>query len=239
MGYAKCAIDRILHENHDVPTAEHYGIDKRLRISSKYYCPGMRKTVNKHVKKCIECERYKPSNLKSARFLRTPAATRRFEVLAMDLFGSLSNTSEGYRWIFIIEDVATKWIELFPLKNATADAKVLIEVMLRFGIPRRIISENGPQFVEAIMQQVSFYLGFDQSLSSVYHLEANSVERKNRNMKVQLSILVGNEHTSWASKLSSIRYTMNSSMSQATGNTPAYLMFARETQAKFNEIYVK
>ncbi|KMQ83891.1 reverse ribonuclease integrase [Lasius niger] len=165
----KCAIERILYENHDAPTAGHYGMDKTLR--------------------CI------------SRLLMTPAASRRFETLAIDLFGPLPITVEGYQWIFIIEDVATKWVEIFPLKRATAEtcARTLIdEVMLRYGISRRIISDHGPQFIGAVMQQVSYCLGFSQSLTPVYHPEANPVERKNRDMKVQLSILVENAHTKWA-----------------------------------------
>lgn len=183
------------------------------------------------MKNCIECERYKPTNLKPAGLLRTPAAFRRFEILAIDLFGPLPITAEGYQWILIVEDVATKWVEIFPLKRATAEAcaRTLIdEVMLRYGIPRRVISDNGPQFVGAIMQQVSYCLGFSQSPTPVYHPEANPVERKNRDMKTQLSILVTNAHTRWADKLPSIRYAMNSSISQSTRNTPAYLSFARE-----------
>lgn len=128
----------------------------------------------------------------------TPAASRRFETLAIDLFWPLSITVEGYQWIFIIEDVATKWVEIFPLKRATAEtyARTLIdEVMLRYGISRRIISDNGSQFIGAVMQQVSYCLAFSQSLTPVYHPEANPVERKNRDMKVQLSILVENAHT--------------------------------------------
>jgi len=50
-------------------------------------------------------------------------------------------------------------------------------------------------------------------------------------MKVQLSILVENAHTGWADKLPSIRYAMNSSTSQSTGHTPAYLSFAREMRS--------
>lgn len=76
----------------------------------------------------------------------TPAASRRFETLAIDLFGPLPTTAEGYQWIFIVEDIATRWVEIFPLKRATAEncARTLIdEVMLRYGIPRRIISDNG------------------------------------------------------------------------------------------------
>lgn len=111
----------------------------------------------------------------------TPATSKKFETLAIDLFGPLPITVEGYQWIFIIEDIATKWVEIFLLKRATAEtcARTLIDkVMLRYGIPRRIISDNGLQFIGAVMQQVSYCLGFSRSLTPVYHPEANPVERK-------------------------------------------------------------
>lgn len=228
----RCAINQVLYENHDSPTAGHYGIDKTLnRIAKKYYWPGMRRTATDYVKKCILCIKYKPSNMKPAGMLRTPVAARRFETLSIDLFGPLPQSSEGYQWILIVEDVATKWVELFPVRRATADLcarKLVDEVLLRYGIPRRVISDNGPQFVGAIMQQVSLCLGFNQSLIPVYHPEANPVERKNRDIKTQLAMAVGNTHNKWSEKLPSIRYAMNDSVSQATSYTPAYLMFARE-----------
>ncbi|KAF8792077.1 Protein NYNRIN like protein [Argiope bruennichi] len=55
-------------------------------------------------------------------------------------------TSEGMKCIFIVEDCTTKWVELFPLKQATATECVLTllnEVFLRYGLPRRLISDNG------------------------------------------------------------------------------------------------
>ncbi|XP_011139132.2 uncharacterized protein LOC105182996 [Harpegnathos saltator] len=146
----------------------------------------------------VERIRYE-NHLKPSGLLRTPAVSRRFEILAMNLFGPLPTTAEGFQWIFFVEDIASKWMESFLLKRATAKAcaRTLTElVILRYGTPSKIISNNGPQFVGAVMQQVSYCLGFSQSLTPVYHPEANPVERKNRDMKTQLSILVKNEYTS-------------------------------------------
>ncbi|GFV62461.1 transposon Tf2-8 polyprotein [Trichonephila clavipes] len=81
--------------------------------------------------------------------LHTPVPAQRFETLAIDLFGPLSESKDGKRWILITEDSTTKWVELFALPNATAKecAITLIEeVLLRYGIPRRLISDNGTQF---------------------------------------------------------------------------------------------
>ncbi|XP_023312856.1 uncharacterized protein LOC111692953 [Anoplophora glabripennis] len=54
------------------------------------------------------------------------------------------------------------------------------------------------------------------------------VERKNRDLKPRLAILVGDDHTSWADKLPTIRFAMNTAWCQSTGQTAAYLNFGRE-----------
>ncbi|GFX76679.1 gypsy retrotransposon integrase-like protein 1 [Trichonephila clavipes] len=151
-----------------------------------------------------ECARFKATNQKPAGLLRTPVYSQRFEVIAIDLFGPLPQTDTGKQWIFIVEDCATKWVELFALSQASARqcATTLIEeVFMRHGIPRRIISDNGTQFV---------------------------IERENRDLKPRLAILVGDDHSSWYSKLPVIRFAMNTTVCDTTGHTPAYLLFGRE-----------
>ncbi|GFU99132.1 retrovirus-related Pol polyprotein from transposon 17.6 [Trichonephila clavipes] len=107
------------------------------------------------VKNCPDCIKYKASNQKPSGLLQTPVPAQRFETLAIDLFGPLLESKDGKRWILIIEDCTTKWFELFALPNATAKecAITLIEeILLRYGIPRRLISDNGTQFVSAVIQ---------------------------------------------------------------------------------------
>lgn len=228
----KSQIPKILYEYHDSSLAGHYGVEKTLqKISRRYYWPGMRRSITQHVKECIECQRFKPSNHKPSGLLQTPIQNQRFEVLAMDLFGPLPETTDGFRWIFVIEDTSTRWVELFPLQTATAEicARTLVdEIILRYGTPRRVISDNGSQFVGEVMQAVAYCLGFKQVLTPSYHPEANPVERKNRDIKTQLAILTTESHTAWKDHLPSIRFAMNSTVSAATGHTPAFLTFGRE-----------
>ncbi|XP_035212577.1 protein NYNRIN-like [Stegodyphus dumicola] len=132
-------LERVLQQYHDSPTAGHCGAEgKYHKIASRYYFPGMRKYISEYVKNCAECIRYKPNNQKPAGLLRTPVYAQRFETLAIDLFGPLTETPTGKKWIFLIEDTSTKWKELFTLEEATAKncAKILIEeVFLRYANP--------------------------------------------------------------------------------------------------------
>ncbi|CAG9568732.1 unnamed protein product [Danaus chrysippus] len=217
---------------HDAETAGHYGAEKTIeRISRRYFWKGMRGHIEAYTRNCLECQRYKPSNQKTTGLVQTTATNQRFETVAFDLFGPLPETRENHRWIFIVEDVMTRWVELFALKYATADecAKILLnEIILRYGAPRRFISDNGSQFVSNVMQQLTFCLRIRHGFTPVYHPETNPVERRNRDLKTQLAILVKDDHTSWSDKLPSIRYAMNTAKSCSTGFTPAYLTFGRE-----------
>ncbi|GFY09987.1 uncharacterized protein TNCV_3699481 [Trichonephila clavipes] len=74
-----------------------------------------------------------------------------------------------------------------------------------------------------------FCLGYlNQSLIPVYHPQANPVERKNRDLKPRLTMMVGNNHTLWIEKLPAIRFVLNTSKCESTDHTAAYLTFARE-----------
>ncbi|GFX70197.1 retrovirus-related Pol polyprotein from transposon 412 [Trichonephila clavipes] len=151
------------------------------------------------VKNCPDCIKYKASNQKPSGLLQTPVPAQRFETLAIDLFGPLPKSKDGKRWILIIEDCTTKWVDLFALPNATAKecAITLIEeVLLRYGIPR--------------------------------HLTTNPVERKNRDLKPRLAILVQDKHDCWSEKLPFIRFALNTAKCETTGQTAAFLNFGRE-----------
>lgn len=224
--------DHIMREYHDKDTAAHYGAERTYqRIARRYYWTGMRRYITEYVKRCPECQRYKASNQKPAGLVQTPIYNQRFEVLAIDLFGPLPEVDAGEKWIFIVEDTSSKWVELFALKRAGAEecAKVLIdEVFLRYGLPRKIVSDNGTQFISAIMQKVCFCFDIKQSFTPVYHPQANMVERKNRDLKPRLAILVGNSHKTWVEKLPAIRFAMNTAHGETIGSTAAYLTFGRE-----------
>lgn len=183
---------------------------------------------------CTQCQRYKASTMKPTGLLQNTSSKLRFEVVAVDLFGPLPQTEDGFQWILIVEDVASRWTELFPLKEATAEAcaRILVDnIFFRYGMPRRIKADNEVQFISAIMLKVTYCLDIQQVFTPVYHPETNLVERKKRYLKVQLGILVQKQHNEWHRNLSAIRFAMNTPKCQSTGYSSAFLTFGRELRA--------
>ncbi|GFW34696.1 integrase catalytic domain-containing protein [Trichonephila clavipes] len=91
------------------------------------------------------------------------------------------------------------------------------------------------------MQQICYVLNIRQSLILVYHPQANTVERKNRDLKPRLAILVQDKYDCWPEKLPFIRFALNTAKCKTTGQTAAFLNFGRELRTPseaFNDIRV-
>jgi transposase InsO family protein len=61
-------------------------------------------------------------------------------------------------------DTFSSWVEAFPTRTEMATVmakKILKEIFPRFGIPKVIMSDNGPAFVAQVSQGLAKILGID------------------------------------------------------------------------------
>ena len=68
----------------------------------------------------------------------------------------------GYRYLLVLVDTFSGWVEAFPTKGETAmivAKKILEEIVPRFGLPVTIGSDNRPAFVSQIVQSLALALG--------------------------------------------------------------------------------
>ena len=95
----------------------------------------------------------------------------RCDRLAMDILDLCDATPAGYRYILVIlviADYISKWTEAFPIKNKCADtvADMLVEnIILRFGMPLVIHSDQCWEFENGLMKSLCTLLGCRQGRS--------------------------------------------------------------------------
>uniref|UniRef100_A0A2N9G2A5 Integrase catalytic domain-containing protein n=1 Tax=Fagus sylvatica TaxID=28930 RepID=A0A2N9G2A5_FAGSY len=73
-----------------------------------------------------------------------------FHTWGLDLIGPINPSSGGYIWILVATEYFSKWVEAIPLRKATGAAVanfIREHIITRFGIPHKIISDNGTPFV--------------------------------------------------------------------------------------------
>jgi len=155
---------------------------------------------------------------------------------AMDIAGPMPTTSEGYRFIIVIQDYYSKWVELFPLKNHTAVdvADILVrEFFTRYGVCEKLHSDQGAEFDSGLMHEVMRLWGVHKTRTSPFAPWSNGmVERSNKSIKLMLRQFCWKLwRESWDSKLPFVRMTLNNTRHTTTGFSPHLLFFSRCEEA--------
>ena len=138
--------------------------------------------------------------------------------------------SRGKDMILNVVDHYTKQVHLFPVTSQiTADGVASIYFDYVFplhGIPRKIISDRGPQFAARSMRALYKRLGIDAGLTTAYHPQANGqVERKNQEVEVYLCLFISKRQDDWVDLLPTAEFVINSQLNSATGHTPFELLY--------------
>ena len=136
--------------------------------------PGLDGMVEDVVKGCSECQQAQPLPEK-APLQPWSWPTRPWSRLHIDFAGPLDG-----RMFLVIVDAHSKWLEVIPMKTATALTTVqrLRTLFSRFGIPESIVSDNGPQFAAAEFQEFCKGNGIRHILIAPYHPALNGLAER-------------------------------------------------------------
>ena len=89
----------------------------------------------------------------------------------VDCSGELRPSRDGYRFILVIIEAFSKWIDLVPLKACTSEAVAASfreRVLSRFGTPVEVVCDNGSENLGA-MRHLLLEHGIDQRFTSRGH----------------------------------------------------------------------
>ncbi|XP_052855299.1 protein NYNRIN-like [Drosophila gunungcola] len=145
----------------------------------------------------------------------------------------------GNTMLLVFIDIFSKWVELIPLKKATA-AQLKFgfreRILARFGAPRRLTTaRNSPAGFRAFCRNNGIQLEY----TAPYSPQQNPTERANRTIKTMISQYVNQDHRTWDQLLPEIFLAINTSISDSTGFSPACLVQGREPRlqgALFNAV---
>ena len=96
----------------------------------------------------------------------------------------------------------------------------------QFGLPDKIISDRGPQFVLKAFQELMKQLGINSALSTAYHPQTDgTTEWVNQEIKAYLSIYCTSHPEEWPTTLHILEFTHNNRRHAERQKTPFELMF--------------
>jgi hypothetical protein len=215
----------------------HMGSNRMLEtIRLRYYWTNMAEDIVNHTAKCINCKLRKSYQRKpKVPIMKYDDTARPLDRVHVDLTGPLPLSKIKNRYIMVIKDYLTKYVWLIPLKTKSAMevAEAFVgEFICQAGIPGRLVSDRGNEFVNQLLVNISKVMGINRVSTTPYNPRADGfVENHNKTLKDQLFHYVDNlKQDDWDVYLPTVQLMYNTTVSLATGYTPMLLLTGREAR---------
>ena len=221
---------------HESPLAGHMGTKKSLdRIKAHFFWPAMGVEIARFCRSCDRCQRTSDKGrIKPVPLQPLPVISEPFLQVAVDLVGPLKPAArDGSRYILTVVDFATRWPEAIALKNieTTNIAEALMSIFCRMGVPNKVLSDRGTQFVSNIMKEVYRLMSIRPLYTPPYHPQGNGMcERMNGCLKKMLRRMCQEQPKEWPRFLNPLLFAYREAPQSSLGFSPFELMFGREVK---------
>lgn len=161
----KCR-ERVLKELHET----HLGMVKMKSLARSYvWWPGIDEAIEATCRACAVCAAHAsaPPHHESRPWAPSEKPWQRLHI---DFLGPINNLK-----FFIIIDSTSKWIEYFKMKNTNAVEVIarLRRLFSQFGLPKQVVSDNGPPFTSEAFKLFLSNNGIEHCTTAPYHPSSN------------------------------------------------------------------
>jgi hypothetical protein len=142
-----------------------------------YYWPTMFDDSMKFIEKCHQCQIHADFIHQPHEPIHSTKMSWPFEMWGMDIVGPIHSPSpKGYRFILAATDYFSKWSEVVALKEVkveNVEGFIRNNLIYRFGVPSRIISNNGTSFKNKHLEKLLSKFKIKHHFSTTYNPSAN------------------------------------------------------------------
>ena len=208
-------------------------------IKHQYYWKDMNKDIWKYIANCVLC-RWDKAKVQQYPLQMTEIPDRPFDKIAIDLVTDCKTSTSSNKHILTIIDHLTGWLEAFPIPDKSTDTIVttLINQYLPVRMcPRYILSDNGTEFKNSLMDQVLQQLGIDRIFSAPYHPQSNGkLEVFHKYLKPTLKKLCKKDPANWDKYLNQVLTSYRIMPNLATVELPIFLVYGRDPNLPLHQL---
>ena len=148
------------------------------------------------------------------------------------MVGPINPPSSGYIWILIAMKYLTKWVEAVPLRKATRGAVanfIKENIIVRFGAPHKIISDNDTPFVNSDVRKTLEFYQVKHHCSLPYYPQENGQAEATNKVLIKIISKMSQEYTGgWVTHLPDALWDYRKSSKSATRFSPFSLVYRTE-----------
>ena len=232
----------VVDSMHNSVFGGHLGTKKTLnKILQSHYWFNLRDDVTVWVKQCDVCARNKRSKVSPKAAIGDMRTGASMDRLGIDIMGPLPLSNKGNKYIQVITDAFTKWVEIraIPDQTAVTCAEHLVDSMIcHFGCPLVLHSDQGRNYDGRLIKELCRLLEIRKSRTTPRHPQSNGqTERFNRTIVQMIKSFLKGEQRNWDQHLECLAAAYRAAKHETTGFTPNFLMLGREVRLP-GEIFV-
>lgn len=227
----------VFKEHHDSIWAGHFrGPQSYARIAQVYWWPNMHREVNKWVAGCQECGSRKARPREVIPPLRPIKGGEVGDRWALDVAGPFPLSTGGVRFVIAAVEYVTRYAVARTVREHKAECVaqfIMEEIVLRFGAFRELLTDNAPEMVGNVLNQLMDMLQATQTNPVPYRPQMiGLVERFHRTWKDCVSLYMEDEgQKDWDVWVRCAVYAYNSAKHTTVGLSPNELMMGRRLRA--------
>ena len=189
----------------------HLGKDRTLQlIRDRFYWSKMEDDVTHFVTKVCSCVKRKKPHIVPVAPMQTFSSAAPLELIGLD-FRHLDTCSGGYQYLLVLTDHFSEFLQVYPTTNKsakTAADRLYNDFMLRYGLPGKILHDQGREFENNLFSQLSKYCGIKRLRTTPYHPQTNGqTESMNQTILAMLKTLPEHHKTQWKNHVNKLVHT--------------------------------
>lgn len=232
----------VIHQMHDSVLSAHLGIKKtNEKAKQRYYWFNMKEDIALFIKACDVCAADKGPPKKARAPLGSLTTGAPWDTLAIDYMGPFPVTPRGNRYIMVMTDHFSKYVEVIAMPNQHAEECALTivnEFVARWGSPLTIHTDQGMTFESKVFKKMCEILGVRKTRSSPRNPKGNGqTERFNRTLVQMIRAFLTGEQEDWDLNLGCLAGAYRATPNESTRLSPNLLAIGREIRLPSDLIY--
>lgn len=223
-------INTVLKDFHNSTLGGHTGVYKTYkRIRKQFKWKHMMRDIREYVKKCLICQKNKSGKQTKMEMMISDTAQKPFEKVYLDIVGPLPVSEKGSKYILTFLDDLTRFFDCFAICDAEAITVANCfykNIILRYQIPKRLITDQGSNFTSNLFKEVCKILKVKKIQTTAYHPQSNgALERAHGPLIDYLRSFVDNKPEKWDDWLAEAAYVHNNTIHAGTKMTPMEALY--------------
>lgn len=223
---------KLIEARHSNPIGgAHQGVRKCVDgLANNYYWPNMEASVRDLIQRCQHCQYRKTLKVKEKAGLLKPIAITEniFEKWTIDVC-QMTKSDRGNMYVVAACEYLSGYLVTKAVKTTTAEdiCDFMTELIMRFGIPTSLTSDNGKNFLSKAFQLFLKQMGCHKINISSYHPQSNGMCESNfKSLADSLSLYINNKQSDWDKFLEYVTFTLNSSPKETRGGvSPFFILY--------------